>query len=107
MQEESVLVFFQALGFEEIEIEDSLTALSVEYSSDGSYALLTDDEGNKPETLKQSLIFAFYSPEGAYQWSTSFKNAYTFKDTWLQGETIMDKCQAVRQLGEEKGGELD
>ena len=107
MPEENVLEFFQALGFEEIDIEDGLRALSVEYSADGSYALITNDVGTMPDKLRQFLIFAFYSPEGAYQWSTGFKNAYVFKDFWLQGETILQKCEVVRQYGESKGVDCD
>ena len=70
-----VLDFFAALGFEEIEIEDELTALCYEESPEGEYALITDEEGSLPDSLKVPLMFACYSAEGAFLWSTGFKNA--------------------------------
>jgi hypothetical protein len=105
MQEENVLEFLQALGFEEIDIEDGLTALSVEFGPEGNYALITSEEGTLPEKLKQLLVFAYYTPEGAYQWSVSFKNAYVFQDIWSTGESLGQKCEAVRQYGENKATE--
>ena len=101
MMTEDDLAFFQTLGFDEIDIEDGLTALAVELG-DGSYALLTDDEGGLPEDLKQFLIFAYYSPEGAYQWSAGFKNAHLFQEIWTQGETILQKCETVGQYAKSK-----
>ncbi|MDF2499859.1 MAG: hypothetical protein K0Q77_573 [Anaerosporomusa subterranea] len=102
MQEESVLEFFQALGFEEIDIEDGLTALSVEFAPTGNYALITNEEGTLPEKLRQNLIFACYTPEGAYQWSVGFKNSYVFTEIWSTGESLDQRCEAVRQYGESK-----
>lgn len=105
MQEENVLEFFQSLGFEEIDIEDGLTALSVEFAPAGNYALITNEEGTLPEKLRQNLIFAYYTPEGAYQWSTGFKNAYIFNEIWSTGESLDQKCNAVLQYAESKGDE--
>jgi hypothetical protein len=102
--QENPLGFFQNLGFEEIDIEDNLTALAVDFDTDG-YALITDDEGNLPESLNQFLIFAFYSAEGAYHWSVGFKNAHAFKDIWSNGATNSQKCDAIRHYGESKGAE--
>lgn len=104
MQDETVLAFFQELGFEEIDIEDGLTALSVELTLDGCYALVTNQEGGMPEILRQPFVFAWYTPEGAYQWSVVFKNAYVFKDTWSQGDTIEQKFDSVRKYWESKEG---
>lgn len=105
MAEENVLDFFQALGFEEIEIEDGLTALAAELNPDGSYALITSEEGALPERLKQFLLFACYRPDGAYRWSVGFKNALVFKEIWSQGETTEQKFEAVRTYWESKGGQ--
>lgn len=103
--EENVLAFLQELGFEEIDIEDGLTALAVEFEPDGDYALITNSEGLLPETLKQSLVFACYTAEGAYQWSASFKNAAAFKNIWSSGESLAQKCEAVRQYALSKEAE--
>ena len=102
--QDSVMHFFQGLGFEEIEIEDNLTALAVDCGVEG-YAIISDDNGNIPESLNQFLIFAFYSPEGAYQWSTGFKTAEAFKPIWSKGGTVWEKCEVVRQYGENKGAD--
>lgn len=99
MSTESVIDFYEALGFEETEIEDNLTAFVFDFD-DGSYGLLTDEDGVLPETLKQRLIFALYTSEGAFQWSTSFKNSYTFQDLWnsAQSEQKLEILEQYKQL---------
>lgn len=97
MSDESVLDFYKPLGFEMTDIEDDLTALSFEIDPEGSYVLLTNEEGVLPETLKQSVIFAYYTPEGAYQWSASFKNSYVFKDIWSGSQSTEQKLDAIQK----------
>ena len=91
-----VLDFFAALGFEEIEIEDGLTALCYEESPEGEYALITDEEGSLPDSVKIPLMFACYSAEGAFLWSTGFKNASHFKEIWSTETTYAEKLQAIQ-----------
>ena len=91
-----VLDFFVAMGFEEIDIEDGLTALSHEESPDGEYALITDEEGSLPDSLNIPLMFACYSAEGAFLWSTGFKNAAHFKELWSSDTTYAEKLQAIQ-----------
>lgn len=97
MSTETVMEFYEALGFEETEIEDGLTAFSFEDTPDGSYALLTNDEGTMPESLKQTIIFAYYTEQGSFLWSVSFKNSYLLKDVWSQATTPEDKLEAVQK----------
>ena len=92
---EAVLDFYESLGFEETDIEDDLTALYFETDPQGSYVLMTNEEGAIPETLKQAVIFACYTPEGAFQWSASFKNSYVFRDIWSGAQTPQEKLDAV------------
>lgn len=100
MSDESVLTFYEDLGFEETAIEDDLTALSLEVDPQGSYALITDEEGAVPETLKQAVVFACYTPEGAFQWSASFKNSYVFKDIWAGSQPTEQKLDAIQKRRE-------
>jgi len=100
VSDENALDFFETLGFEETDIEDGLTALFFETDPQGSYALLTNEEGAIPENLKQAVIFACYTPEGAFQWSASFKNAYVFKDIWSGAETPEQKLDAIAKRRE-------
>lgn len=95
--------FYETLGFSEIEIEDGLTALYFEISPDGEYFLLTDENGSMPATLKQGVILACYSPQDAFLWSTSFKNAQVFKETWSEGRTAAEKGEAVQKYRENQG----
>lgn len=95
MSDETVLGFYEALGFEETDIEDGLTGLFFELDPQGSYALISNEEGAIPESLKQAVIFAFYTPEGAFQWSASFKNSYVFKDIWSKAQTSQQKLDAI------------
>lgn len=97
MSTEIVIEFYEELGFEETEIEDGLTAFAFEDTADDSYALLTNDEGTMPESLKQTIIFAYYTASGSFLWSASFKNAYLFKDVWLQASTPEGKLEAIQK----------
>lgn len=100
MSDESVLDFYEPLGFEETDIEDGLTALYFEIDPQGSYALITNDEGSVPATLKQAVVFACYTPEGAFQQSASFKNSYVFKDIWSGPPTVEQKLDAIQKRRE-------
>ena len=93
---DEVMNFYEDLGFEEAQIEDGLTALFFEVSPDGSYALLTNDSGAIPESLRQPLIFACYTEAGAFLWSTSFKNSYLLQETWVQEQDPVKKFEAVQ-----------
>ena len=91
----TILDFFSRLGFAEIPIEDDLTGLCFEESPEGEYALITSEEGLLPNSLEAPLLIAFYTPEGAFLWSTGFKNAGQFEEIWLQGSTYAEKMQAT------------
>jgi hypothetical protein len=99
LSSENVMDFYETLGFEETEIEDKLTALCFEDDSADNYALLTGEDGSIPTSLKQVVIFACYTAEGAYEWSTSFKNSYVFKDIWQGSPATEAKFVAVREYG--------
>ena len=97
MSTESVIDFYEDLDFEEAELEEGATAFAFEDTADGSYALLTNDEGTMPESLRQNIIFAYYTAEGSFLWSASFKNSYLFKDIWSSETTPEAKIDAVHK----------
>lgn len=100
MQQE-VMEIYSALGFEEIEVEDNLTALFLETDESGNYVLITDEEGELPATLKQKVILAYYTAEGSFQWSVSFKNSYLFREEWLRHEALAERLAAMLAYREE------
>ncbi|MDT8902935.1 hypothetical protein [Anaeroselena agilis] len=100
MEGENAKDFFAALGFEATEIEDGLTALCYETGPQGGFALLTDNEGALPESLERPLVFACYTPDGAYEWSAGFKDALEFKDVWTEGATAEEKLAALHRYRE-------
>jgi hypothetical protein len=97
MSDENLFDFYETLGFEETDIEDGLTALFFELDSGGSYSLITNEDGAIPETLKERVVFACYSPDGAFLWSVGFKNSYVFRDTWAGSETAGQRLAAVEK----------
>lgn len=97
-----ILAFYQALGFEETEIEDELTALCCEIDENGSYILLTDDNGALPTLLTQRVIFTYYSAEGSFQWSTSFKSANQFKELWQDPCSLSEKLEIIKKYRDNK-----
>lgn len=99
---DTILEFYEAIGFEEIEVEDRLTALFCEIDENGSYVLLTNDDGGVLTALKQSVLFTYYSPEGSFQWSTGFKNADAFKELWQEAAMPLEKLEAIRKYRDNK-----
>lgn len=97
MTTDSVADFFAALGFEEVEIEDNLTVLGIDADADENYILLTDEEGAMPATLRQRIVLAYYTADGAYQWSVGFKNAYLFKEVWSSCTDLIARVAALQQ----------
>ena len=97
MSNENVLDFYEDLDFEEAEIEERLTALFFEIAPDANYALITDEAGAIPETLKKPIIFTYYTPAGAFLWSTGFKNSHLFRDVWDTAKTPEKKIESVEQ----------
>ena len=93
---DEILTYFAALGFEETDIEDGLTALCLEDPATGDYVLLTDDEGIFPDSLNVPLILARYSPENVFLWSVGFKNAAAFKAIWPLGGSFAEKIDQVQ-----------
>ena len=97
---ESVLEYYETLGFEETEIDDNLIVLGVELTPEGNYALITDDEGIMPASLTQPVLFAYYTPDGSYLWSASFKNSAQFKESWTSVQTTADRLAAIIRFRE-------
>ena len=102
--QQPILDYFTVLGFEEIPIEEGLTALSFEESPEGEYVLITDEDGSLPQTLTAPLMLACYTAEGAFLWSTGFKNADQFRELWSTGQTYAEKLQAAQRHREELMG---
>lgn len=102
MSDDNSRDFYSQLGFEETDMEDFVTALLFEYDPDGSYVLITDEEGKTPQSLRQAVLFSCYRPDGAFLWSTSFKNSFLFKDLWTEAATPADKIAAVEKYRESK-----
>ncbi len=95
MSSETIISFYESLGFEETEIDDGLIVLGIELTPAGNYALITDDEGTMPRNLNQGIIFAYYTPEDSYLWSASFKSATAFKELWTGAPTNEARLDAI------------
>lgn len=98
---ENILEFYETLGFEEVEVDDGYSALFLETAPDGSYVLVTDEDGSIPESLKKPLTLACYSAAGAFAWSAGFKNSLAFQELWSQKSTIEEKLAVVQKHREE------
>ncbi|HAK74088.1 MAG TPA: hypothetical protein DCP36_11870 [Sporomusaceae bacterium] len=96
MSNDTVLDFYELLGFEEAEVDDGLTSLFLETDTDGSYVLITDEDGAIPTTLKQAVVLARYSPEGSYEWSATFNSSQIFKDNWSSNLSTEEKLAAIQ-----------
>ncbi|MDR3564396.1 MAG: hypothetical protein P4N59_23575 [Negativicutes bacterium] len=102
MSDDNLLAFYEDLGFEMIDIEDDLSALSFDLDQSGNYALVTNEEGSMPESLREIILFACYTPEGSFLWSTSFRNSYLFKEAWDTGATPEEKLVAIQKHRDDK-----
>ncbi|MEN6566992.1 MAG: hypothetical protein ABFC57_11895 [Veillonellales bacterium] len=103
LTDENIRKFYQALGFEETEQEDGSAELFFVFSEAGNYALITDEAGNMPENLQQTIIFACYTPDNAFLWSTGFKNSLQFQEVWSSGQTLTEKHDAVLKHRDSSG----
>lgn len=90
-----MLESLEALGFEETEVEDGIVVLGLELSSDGHYALITDDDGAMPQNGRAGIIFAYYTPDGSFLWSASFKNFTAFEEIWTGTPATFAKLEAI------------
>jgi hypothetical protein len=102
MGDENSRDFYGQLGFEETDMEDYVTAMLFEYEPEGGYVLITDEEGKTPESLRQTVLFSCYRPDGAFLWSTSFKNSFLFQELWTGAATSAEKLAAVQKYRESK-----
>ncbi|MDF2572765.1 MAG: hypothetical protein K0R55_4369 [Sporomusa sp.] len=102
MSDNTILEFYEAMGFEETEIEDGLVVLGIELTKEGNYALLTDAEGNMPKNPTQEIVFAYYTPDDSFLWSASFKNSTIFKELWTGAQTAEAKLNAIVQYRKER-----
>ncbi|BBB89953.1 MAG TPA: hypothetical protein PKA28_07725 [Methylomusa anaerophila] len=100
MNDNAIIDFYGSLGFEEAEIEDELTALAMDFDAEGSYALITDEEGLTPVSLKSAVVFAYYTPAGSFQWSVTFKNSQIFKDVWSKATSPGEKLTVIQKYRE-------
>lgn len=94
---DSIVSFYESLGFEQTEIEDNLVVLGIELTAEGDYALITDDNGKMLENLNQAVTFACYTPDDSYLWNASFKNSALFKEIWDAVATTEEKLAAIRK----------
>lgn len=101
MSNNSMVEFYEMLGFEEIEIEDGLIVLGLEVTPEGHYALVTDDEGTMPKTSSQGIIFAYYTADDVFLWSAGFKNSNVFKKIWDSTQAITAKLDAIMEYRKE------
>lgn len=99
---QTVLTFYEELGFEEIEVDDNLTALFYELTEEGTYALITNDDGLMPESLEDVVIFACYREDGAYIWSASFEDSHDFAGLWQAGNDVEEKLAAIERHRQEQ-----
>ncbi|SMC76694.1 hypothetical protein [Sporomusa malonica] len=102
MSNNTILEFYEALGFEETETDDGLIVFGIELTQEGSYALLTDAEGTMPKNATQEIIFAYYTPDDSFLWSASFKNSAVFKELWTGAQTAEARVDAIVQYRKER-----
>lgn len=100
MSDENVIDFYKDLEWEEIEIENGITALFFETATTENYALITNDDGLPPSSLRETIVFACYTAEGSFLWSISFKNSFLFKEIWTKIQSPADKIEAIRKYRE-------
>jgi hypothetical protein len=102
MSDDNSRDFYADLGFEETDMEGGVTALLFEEAPAGGYALITDEDGKTPESVRQSVMFSLYTAAGAFLWSTGFKNSFLFRDLWAGAATPADKIAAIQKYREGK-----
>ncbi|MGL5206248.1 MAG: hypothetical protein ACRC8T_01875 [Acidaminococcaceae bacterium] len=66
---------FEKLGFWESETEEEhITIFGMDFPSEQSYIIITDDAGNTPELASKPIVVACYSDEDCFKWGKELKN---------------------------------
>ena len=66
---------FEKLGFWESETEEEhITIFGMDFPSEQSYIIITDDAGNTPENENKPIVVACYSDEDCFKWGKELEN---------------------------------
>ncbi len=79
MATEEVVVFFEELGLEEVDLNDEPSLF--QDLDDGNYAIVTDMDGIAPVTLTEPLYWTLYNADDEFCWSVTLENATAFRES--------------------------
>ncbi|MEG0831588.1 MAG: hypothetical protein RSF75_04515 [Acidaminococcaceae bacterium] len=66
---------FEKLGFWESETEEeNIVVFGMDFPTDESFIVITDDAGKTPETTKTHLVVACYSDDDCFIWGKEVQN---------------------------------
>lgn len=66
---------FEKLGFWESETEEEHIAIfGMDFPSEQSYIIITDDAGNTPEDENKSIVVACYSDDDCFKWGKELED---------------------------------
>lgn len=99
MTHDTVLAFYDELGFELIDF-DGYNTLFIELLDDGSYATVSDDDGHIPESLNTNIVFNVYDDNDSFQWSVTLHDSHQLQELMISAESIdhlLCTLQNIRQ----------
>lgn len=92
---DTIDAMLETLGFVPYETEGGGSEFTCDIDDAGNFATLTDMEGLAPTRLQQSVLFTYYTADGSFKWSTSFKSLSLFTECWEAAASLPEKVAAV------------
>lgn len=100
MDSDGIRNYFDNLGFELVEI-DGHEVLFLELAELGDYAVVTDMDGNIPDSLEVPVIWSVYDENDSFQWSVTIENATFIKRLFEDVDSKEDVLATLRDLRED------
>ena len=106
MDSDAVGAFYEEMGFELVEIDDR-EVLFYQLDDDGTYATITDDNGNVPADLDSPIIFSVYDENDSYQWSVTLEDSHYFGQLFARFAASDDLLANLRDIRQENIARFD
>ena len=100
MDSDTVLSFYEQLGFELIDF-DGIDTLFFELSDKGDFATVSDDDGNLPESLDTSIVFNVYDENDSYKWCVTLEDSAHLKELLDQAESTEEFLSILEDIRQE------
>lgn len=92
--------FYESLQFEWITIDDQ-DVLFYELLDDGTYLIVTDDDGHTPTTVKEPIVISIYDSNDSFLWSVTLDNSTHLKELLEKADSMEEFMTVLSHIRQE------